>query len=47
MQKNVIEKVIFFIDGFNLYHSIANEKRFNKYKWIDLSELAKNFITKK
>jgi len=41
-----MEKVIFFIDGFNLYHSIAN-KRFNKYKWIDLSELAKNFITKK
>jgi len=42
-----MEKVIFFIDGFNLYHSIANKKRFNKYKWIDLSELAKNFITKK
>jgi len=41
-----MEKVIFFIDGFNLYHSFAN-KRFNKYKWIDLSELAKNFITKK
>ena len=42
-----MEKVIFFIDGFNLYHSIANERRFNKYKWIDLSKLAKNFITKK
>ena len=40
-----MEKVIFFIDGFNLYHSLVN-KRFNKYKWIDLSELAKNFITK-
>ena len=45
-KKYFTEKVIFFIDGFNLYHSIAN-KRFNKYKWIDLSELAKNFITKK
>jgi len=42
-----MEKSIFFIDGFNLYHSIANERRFNKYKWIDLSKLAKNFITKK
>jgi len=42
-----MEKVIFFIDGFNLYHSIANERRFNKYKWIDLSKLANNFITKK
>lgn len=46
-KKIVMEKVIFFIDGFNLYHSIANERRFNKYKWIDLSKLAKNFITKK
>ena len=42
-----MEKAIFFIDGFNLYHSIANERRFNKYKWIDLSKLANNFITKK
>jgi uncharacterized LabA/DUF88 family protein len=39
-------KVIFFIDGFNLYHSLAN-KRFNKYKWLDLRGLAKKFITKK
>ena len=42
-----MEKTIFLIDGFNLYHSIANERRFNKYKWIDLSKLANNFITKK
>jgi len=40
-------KSYFFIDGFNLYHSIAREKHLNKYKWIDLSELAKNFISKK
>lgn len=41
-----MEKVIFFIDGFNLYHSIADKGRFNRYRWIDLSLLAKNFITK-
>lgn len=41
-----MEKVIFFKDGFNLYHSIADKGRFNRYRWIDLSLLAKNFITK-
>ncbi|MFO7828655.1 MAG: NYN domain-containing protein [Bacteroidales bacterium] len=41
-----MEKVIFFIDGFNLYHSLAN-KRFNKYKWLDLKTLIEKFITKK
>ena len=40
-----MEKVIFFIDGFNLYHALANE-RFYRYKWLDLSGLAKKFITK-
>ena len=40
-----MEKTIFFIDGFNLYHSIAN-KSFNKYKWLDLSELVKKYVTK-
>ena len=40
-----MEKVIFFIDGFNLYHALAN-KRFYRYKWLDLSGLAKKFITK-
>jgi uncharacterized LabA/DUF88 family protein len=38
-------KAIFFIDGFNLYHSLL-DKRFNKYKWLDLSSLASKFITK-
>ena len=38
--------VIFFIDGFNLYHALAN-KRFYRYKWLDLSGLAEKFITKK
>ena len=42
-----MEKTIFFIDGLNLYNSIENERNFNKYKWINLSKLAKNFITKK
>jgi uncharacterized LabA/DUF88 family protein len=41
-----MEKVILFVDGFNLYHALDN-KRFYRYKWLDLSELAKKFISKK
>jgi uncharacterized LabA/DUF88 family protein len=41
-----MEKVIFFFDGFNLYHALAN-KRFYRYKWIDITSLAEKFITKK
>ena len=41
-----MEKVIFFIDGFNLYHALLENKRYNRYKWIDLYSLAKKFISK-
>ena len=41
-----MDKVIFFVDGFNLYHALDN-KRFYRYKWLDLSSLAQKFITKK
>jgi uncharacterized LabA/DUF88 family protein len=41
-----MDKVIFLIDGFNLYHAIAEDNRFRKYKWIGLSSLAEKFITK-
>ena len=41
-----MEKVIFFIDGFDLYHALLENKRYNRYKWLDLSSLAKKFISK-
>ena len=40
-----MEKEIFFIDGFNLYHAL-NNNRFYRYKWLDLSGLAKNSLQK-
>ena len=39
-----MKKTIFFIDGFNFYHSIDIPK-FYKYKWLDFSKLA-NLIKK-
>lgn len=39
-----MKRVIFFIDGFNIYHAI-NNKRLAKYKWLDYSKLANNLIS--
>lgn len=41
-----MEKVIFFIDGFNLYHALLDNKRLNQYKWLDLTSLTHKFILK-
>ena len=36
--------MVFFIDGFNLYHSIDTNKIYHKYKWLNLSKFAECFI---
>ena len=35
-----MKNVIFFIDGFNLYHAIKQNPQFKKYKWINLYKLS-------
>lgn len=42
-----MNRVAFFIDGFNLYHSIALNSSFKKYKWLDLHKLCYSFLTSK
>ena len=48
-----MNRVIYFIDGFNLYHAIDDQIRlcknyqFKKYKWLDLFKLASLFVTSK
>lgn len=37
------ERATFFIDGFNLYYSIANVPNFQKYKWLNLRSLCEKF----
>ena len=39
-------RVIFLIDGFNLYHALDSNNKFHKYKWLNLQKLANCFITK-
>ena len=42
-----MNRVSFFIDGFNVFHSLDSEKFYHKYKWLDLSSLAKCFVSSK
>ncbi len=41
------KRAIAFIDGFNLYHSIQNDKALHKYKWLDLNRLVQGFLSSK
>jgi uncharacterized LabA/DUF88 family protein len=41
--KLVHERVIVYIDGFNLYFGMK-EAGFNQYRWLDLTKLVNNFL---
>jgi uncharacterized LabA/DUF88 family protein len=47
MVKSTSKRVSFFIDGFNIYHALQDNKSFHKYKWLDFSSLAKCFVSSK
>jgi len=40
-----MKKVIFFIDGFNLYHAIENPE-YRKYKWLNFNKFSNYFINR-
>lgn len=40
------ERAIFFIDGFNVYHALAN-KMYSKYKWLNYRKFAECFVSPK
>jgi uncharacterized LabA/DUF88 family protein len=39
-----MNRVSFFIDGFNVFHALDCDKSYYKYKWLDYSALARCFI---
>lgn len=41
-----MERILFLIDGFNLYHSIKYNKNHHKYRWLNLEKMCQCFITK-
>ena len=40
-------KTAFFVDGFNLFHSLDSEPAYHKYKWLNLAQLSQCFIGSK
>lgn len=40
-----MKKVTFFIDGFNVYHALANPQ-YRKYKWLDFNKFANHYINR-
>jgi len=40
-----MNRVVFFVDGFNLYHSLDCIPSYHKYKWLNLDKLARCFVT--
>lgn len=44
---SLMNRVVFLVDGFNLYHAIASSLRFRCYKWLDLVKLTKWFARPK
>jgi uncharacterized LabA/DUF88 family protein len=42
-----MNRVAFFIDGFNVFHALDEKKSYHKYKWLDYSKLAKCFVKSK
>ncbi|KJU84772.1 hypothetical protein MBAV_003038 [Candidatus Magnetobacterium bavaricum] len=46
MMANSKNRAIFFIDGLNVYHSIASDAAYCKYKWLDLTRLVRCFVNR-
>lgn len=37
-----MSRVVFFVDGFNVYHAIDANPAYRKYKWLDLDKLCRS-----
>lgn len=42
-----MNRVVIFVDGFNLYHALDGIDTYHKYKWLNLEKFAKCFISPK
>ena len=41
-----MKQVVFFVDGFNIYHALKENQEFHKYKWLNLKSLCVMFLSK-
>jgi len=42
-----MNRVMFFVDGFNLCHSLNDKQEYHKYKWLNIKKLCHCFVSKK
>jgi uncharacterized LabA/DUF88 family protein len=42
-----MDRVQLFIDGFNLYHCLMNDKSLRPYRWLDFTSLAQSLVSSK
>jgi len=42
-----LDKVSFFIDGFNVFHSLKDNRKYNKYLWLDYKSFLERYVRKK
>jgi len=43
----IVNRVIAFVDGFNLYHSLQENPAYSKYKWLDIRKLLESYVSPK
>lgn len=41
-----MDRVSFFIDGFNVYHALISGNKYRKYLWLDYRKFANRFVRK-
>ena len=41
------QRVVFFIDGFNLYHVLDSNAQLKQCRWLNLRKLAQRYCSKK
>jgi uncharacterized LabA/DUF88 family protein len=39
-----MRRIVFFVDGFNIYHALNENPAYFKYKWLNIDKLSKLFI---
>jgi uncharacterized LabA/DUF88 family protein len=42
-----MNRISFLIDGFNLYHSLEENRDYHKYKWLNIRKLCECFVSSK
>lgn len=47
LPENDMERVVAFVDGFNLYHSLEENPAYRKYKWLNIRSLVETYVPPK